>query len=293
MPDYATIAVGATRAALAILRDEPRTPELVDRLVDVAHRLAHSVNDQLQSDGDPAHVHLPVCREGCASCCYADVLASTPEVLRIARHLRATRSAEELARLRAHLADVAARTKETSTDEWRKAKIPCPLLDEAKQTCTVHDVRPAACRAYNSTDVAKCLEHLEKGDAVLVPANGVQQKSILAVGIGLATGCRLNGLAWEGRSLTAGLAAALADDEGPTGATRDWLAGGRPLDRAETRTSRAAAPFQAKDVDQAIKGVRAFPNELPQGHAVHAAPTLSEDEARRERNRKKRQRKGR
>jgi Fe-S-cluster containining protein len=264
------------------MRSSPDAPEAVDRLVDTLHALAHSVNDQLQAEGDRRRLYVPVCGPGCDHCCHSDVLVSPPELLRIARHLRATRTESELAALRARLAEVAERTRTTSQEDWRRAKIPCPLLDGATSCCTIYEVRPGACRACNSLSLPKCLELYESGsDDVAVPANGVQQTSILAVGIGLAAACRLHGLEWESVSLTHGLAAILDRDD----AAERWLAGERMFEAAHTRMSRSAAPNRKADVDATVRAVQAaHADELPAPRAP------SREEQRRLRNRKKKMR---
>jgi Fe-S-cluster containining protein len=283
MPDYVRIAVGATRAALSVMRDAPREPHLVDKVVDAIHRLAHSVNDQLQREGDPRRVHLPVCAAGCGWCCHTDVLVSPPELLHIARHLRATRTKEELDLLHAKLRELAARTTETLEGDWKRAKIPCPFLDGATSSCTIYDVRPGPCRAYNSLSLPKCLELYDTGaDGVEIPCNGVQQKSILAVGIGLAAACRAHDLEWEGVSLTAGLAAILDQED----AASRWLAGERPFERAHNKMSRNSGVYRQRDIDTALRGMQEHKDELPE-------KKQDDDAARRERNRKKRLRKGR
>jgi Fe-S-cluster containining protein len=292
MPDYNQIAVGATRAALSVMRSSQGAPDLIDKLVDTLHELGHAVNDQLQAEGDRLHLHLPVCAAGCGWCCHTDVLVTPPELLRIAAHLRDTRSPEELELLTARLRELAARTGDLSEDDWRREHIACPLHDGTTSSCTIYDARPAPCRAYNSLSLPKCLERYDTGNAD-VPGNGVQQKSILAVGIGLAAACRLHDLEWEGVSLTAGLAEIL-DAENP-GAR--WLAGERLLQGAQSRTSRTAAAFRRTDVDTAIRGMKAHADELPARPPAAASAGVTaagdDDAARRERNRKKRLRKGR
>src|SRR5262249_35599867 len=150
-----------TRAALTVMRSEEGAPDRIATLVDTLHALAHSVNDQLQAEGDPHHLHLPVCCADCGFCCHADVLLSPPELLRIVRHLRATLSAEEVAGLASSARELAAQTREMSEREWRRARLACPLYDSATSSCTVYEARPAACRAYNSLELSKCHERYD------------------------------------------------------------------------------------------------------------------------------------
>ncbi|HEX4336912.1 MAG TPA: YkgJ family cysteine cluster protein [Polyangiaceae bacterium] len=92
------------------------------------------------------------CREGCDWCCHGtkvDVVA--PEALAIARYLveGATVDAESIT---AH----AERLRAMTLDERLKARVPCPLLDTASGSCTVHDVRPLRCRSHHSLDASSC-----------------------------------------------------------------------------------------------------------------------------------------
>jgi Fe-S-cluster containining protein len=213
------------------------------------------------------------------------VLATPVEVLRIARHIAATRGDEEVARLRAELSALALRTREMTAEEWKRARIPCPLLDGASSSCTIYEVRPAACRAHNSVNVAACIKQFETGDSqVQVQCNDVQQRSILAVSLGFSAACRVHDLEWEGVGLTAGLAAALSSPE----AVGEWLAGGRPLESAQTTMSRNAARYRTVDIDRTVQGLQAYRSELPKDGRLSAQ---NPEEARKERNRRKRERK--
>jgi Fe-S-cluster containining protein len=104
------------------------------------------------------------CREGCPWCCYGtqvDVLA--PEALVIADQLLRggmdPRSIRELARQAEHL----------SREDRHRQRIACPLLDQARGRCSVHPIRPIACRGHGSLRTGDCqtaLEHSEEERAI-------------------------------------------------------------------------------------------------------------------------------
>lgn len=124
----------------------------------------------------------PACSRGCAWCCshwVEDVYSF--EALLIAEDLKATLGADELAALRAQLADdekalvvlheimgekLAAIPEEELSDIDRDELLlasfyqlsrPCPLLDE-KSECRAYELRPLTCRAYsNFTEARFCL----------------------------------------------------------------------------------------------------------------------------------------
>lgn len=104
---------------------------------------------------DPGNA--PACAAGCSYCCHVHVDATPAEVSLVAEHLRANRSATELAalvqRLTAHVEVAAALDHQ---ERWR-AKLPCALLGEGG-ACTVHEARPLRCRAFHSSSADPCRE---------------------------------------------------------------------------------------------------------------------------------------
>lgn len=99
---------------------------------------------------------LPVCAPGCAYCCHLVVLASVPEVLHLAAHLRATRTNAEIAALTASLRARADHVRGMDAHARAEAQTPCLLLDRETGKCTVYEARPFSCRAYNSCDANVC-----------------------------------------------------------------------------------------------------------------------------------------
>jgi Fe-S-cluster containining protein len=97
------------------------------------------------------------CKAGCGYCCYGTpVHVTVPEVLTIARGFREMLGPSGLAvvldRVRTHVETIRALT----ISERHSARIPCALLDEESNLCTVHDARPMRCRAHHSLNLADC-----------------------------------------------------------------------------------------------------------------------------------------
>src|SRR6185436_17064072 len=70
------------------------------------------------------------CRDRCASCCVAKVVATAPEVLRIAEHLRRTLAPEAFTALLSRVRAADATTRGLSRAARLSARVPCPLLHE-------------------------------------------------------------------------------------------------------------------------------------------------------------------
>jgi len=140
-----------------------------------------------------ARTHEPpetpiACRRGCSTCCQAKVLVVAPEVLRIAAHLRATRSPEELATLLGRVQEVDARTRGLARDARAEARVPCPLLD-ADGGCGVHEVRPLVCRSWTSYDAGACEQYWEAPAGKLTPPQwpvGYELAQAVLAGLGKA-----------------------------------------------------------------------------------------------------------
>lgn len=227
---------------------------------------------------------LPVCQEGCAHCCYTTVFASTPEIIRIADHLKATRSEAELAALRERAAATANKVRDLDLDARAKAQVPCPLLDIASGKCTAYEVRPVPCRAYHSGDLTVCKKAFDAGEAnPIVPINPVLFHVAHAYGFGMMTGCASDGLDVGPYDLAATLPAALAGGD----LAGRWLA----KEKVFTHT-----PLS----DEAKIGYEAVTHELVSdlnegrlNDAERVALQMDPDARRRERNKKKRERRKR
>lgn len=227
---------------------------------------------------------LPVCQEGCALCCHATVFASTPEILRIASHLKETRTEAELASLRARARETAERIAPLGLDARAQAKVPCPLLDAASGRCSVYPVRPVACRAYHSGDVATCKKAFDAGEAnPVIPINPVLFHVAHAYGFGMMAGCASAGLDVGPYDLAAALPAALGADD----LEARWLAKEHVLPHT---------PLSREHVAGYELVLAELTRDLADGRledAARVANRVDPDARRRERNRRKRERRGR
>ncbi len=97
------------------------------------------------------------CKPGCASCCRGvRVDVTAPETLTIARGFRETMPREHVAVILERVKRHSAAIRSMTLDERRRARTPCPMLDEDSDRCAVHDARPMRCRAHHSLDVTDC-----------------------------------------------------------------------------------------------------------------------------------------
>jgi|SRR5579859_5098809 len=230
--------------ARAIGRDVQSTlagtlgPQPLDDLVDEVHAFAADLTTRAVEASEDPRRHLPVCRAGCDSCCRVHAVFVAPaEALRLASYLRSTRSPEALTTLRAALDSLAPRTAGMSLQDRADARVPCPLLDEATGSCTVHPVRPLLCRGYNSCDLSACLRQLETRDLQTTPPGNAEQSVVHKhVFAGLVLGA--------GRGRVAGpleLIDALRTALSTPDAEARWLAGEPVFDPSATRIGREKA----------------------------------------------------
>lgn len=158
------------------------------------------------------------CGEGCAHCCSLRAEVSVAEVIRLADHLRATRSPTELDEVRARVVETARRIGGMDQDARAEAKVPCALLVEDR--CSVYEARPFVCRACNSADPAACEEALSDPDATKV-VYAPQSALYHYAGTAMMRALSRAELAHAPVELNAALAVALG---APDAAAR-WLAG--------------------------------------------------------------------
>ena len=197
---------------------EGRTTHTALEIAEEAADWADATLRALQEQRSP---HRPVaCGKGCAWCCYRRVPVGAPEVLRLAHALRQTLPPEALEAVRRRLARLDDRTRGLGARQRLAVGLPCALLVD--QACSVYDVRPLACRGWNSVDAGACresVEHALEPTAIPLYAGEVATTDALREGVNaaLAEGA----LQGDQLELTAALRIAL---EMPDAAAR-WLAG--------------------------------------------------------------------
>lgn len=201
------------------------------RLIAVWHQALDEAVDvslaELASQG-----RRPGCRQGCAWCCYQETLVSSVEVAFLAAMLPPDQHATLAERCRT----IVARTAGGGSRARASKTIPCPLLHGT--TCSIHAIRPQACRTHFSVSREACRREWNSRTRPERPgaAGGVpmpaQPKGIgFAMGWGLDKALAETGLEVELCELAEGLTVAL----GP-GALDRWLAGERVF-RAVARRS--------------------------------------------------------
>jgi len=274
-----------TLAILADVEEGSRSArEIVAELADTATGDAEAGAREMSDQIPPLRRLLPVCREGCSYCCHGAVFASSPEILRIADHVR-SRPDEEQRALRERAAAVASLVRGLDLEQRAAARVPCPLLDTATGRCGVYPVRPVACRAYNSGSVEACKAAFDAGEASpTIPINPALFHVAHAYSFGMMTGCAAAGLDAGPYDLAVGVDLALGGLAAGEDLAARWLRGERVLEAA---TPEATAAVQA-GYGQALAELA---EDLAGGRldaAARVAKKLDPDARRRERNRKKR-----
>jgi Fe-S-cluster containining protein len=272
----------------AILHDGRATGtsarEIVAAIADAATEDAEKGARELSEQLPQTRRLLPVCQEGCSYCCYSTTVhASSAEILRVASHVKETRSAAEVEALRKHAEETASKIAGLDFGGRARAKIPCPLLDTATGRCTVYEVRPIPCRAYHSGSVEICRKAHDEGDPhPVLPINPALFHVAHAYGFGMLTGCASEGLDVGPYDLAAALPAALAAD-----LDERWLRGEKVFTHT-IESERTRAGYE-EVLDTLARDLR----EGRLDDAERVAGKLDPEARRRERNRKKRDRKRR
>lgn len=151
------------------------------------------------------------CHQGCHWCCHLKVEATVPEVLVIATFLREARSPEFATWVSERAAELARDPRVRDSSAKAKARLPCPLLSP-DGSCGAYEVRPLACRGWNSDDSESCERGLDDEDAVGITDLALV-KECLAVEIGLATALRDHGFPTYPVELTTALDIALRNPD--------------------------------------------------------------------------------
>lgn len=195
----------AQRKTTAAIMQEGRTLEKLCEAVVNACEFGDELTAIMRSKMPSGHPKT-ACRAGCSWCCSLVAESSVPEVLAIARYLRETLDADQLA--------VCLSEIERVLEERRSGRRPqCPLLKDG--LCTVYPIRPLTCRAWNSYDADACRTYAETGRGV-APVNLIQMTSYLGIGQGMDGGLAQAGLSALRVELLRGLRVALSapDAEG-------------------------------------------------------------------------------
>jgi hypothetical protein len=168
-----------------------------------------------------------------------------PEALAIFEHVRTTRSAAALERLRDYVADRYEKTRGLSSAERFSPEHPCVFLEGGR--CSIYEVRPLSCRAMNSLDAGECARRLREPEArAAFLATGAGSRSFMepirayhAVSAGLQLGLsELYEVDMRPLDLVAAMQLLFT---GPESLGRDWAAGGKVFEPARGGDSTESA----------------------------------------------------
>jgi len=215
-------------------------PLLLDAILHLAFD-SFETNVGVQTTGLPALD----CHKGCATCCTLRVTATAPEVLMVARFIRALDPALQARGidLPGQVAQADQRTHGLIEPERVAARQRCPFI--AQGVCVIYQVRPLACRGLASYDKHACAQ-AASGKIDSIPYSEPHMRIRSLVQNAMQFALRERGLAWGNYELNHALTMALAD---PSLEAR-WLAGEDVF--AAARVSEVD-PQEMADTFEAIK----------------------------------------
>ncbi|MFG1225337.1 YkgJ family cysteine cluster protein [Xanthobacter wiegelii] len=201
----------------ATLQAHGGSAEIVDRLwMQAFSSYAHNVTEQTKD--------LPplACHKGCGTCCRIQVAATMPEVLMVARYVRAMAEGFRKVGIDLPARLAAAQGANPATSGTMALGAECPFLAEG--ICVIYPVRPLACRGHVSFDAEACIAALE-GEADEVPVSESHRTVRALVQGALQSALRDAGKPWALYDLLGALRIALAhpDAEGAFRAGADVL----------------------------------------------------------------------
>lgn len=209
-------------------------PTVIDALLAMAWG-SFDANVAAQCEGLP-----PLdCHKGCATCCTLRVTATAPEVLMLARFIRALHPAllQRGIDLPAQVASADTCTQGLDEPQRIAARQRCPFI--AQGVCVIYQVRPLACRGLASYDKRACAQAASgKIDAIPYSEPHMRMRSL--VQNALQSALRDARLAWGSYELNQALTLALQDPA----LEQRWLSGDdvfaaaqvHEVDRAEMAT---------------------------------------------------------
>lgn len=168
---------------------QDRSPMALVRLGLEAVRSCQAVSEDLYRDYKPPLA----CSEGCDLCCYPPVSATVPEVANIVAYVLSRLPTEEQDRIERRVHEVARQVALLTGRQRIERNIACPYLRDG--CCTIYEVRPLACRGFNSTDRSVCEKVFAQPEAPPpVPAFVPLMASAQGLKQGLFVGLEQSGL---------------------------------------------------------------------------------------------------
>jgi Fe-S-cluster containining protein len=210
---------------------------VLDAMLDAAWR-SFDTSVEAQREGMP---ELD-CHRGCATCCTLRVTATAPEVLMLARFIRAIHPGllQHGIDLPAQVAAADTCTQGLNEPERIVARQRCPFI--AQGVCVIYQVRPLACRGLASYDKKACAQ-AASGKRDDIPYSEPHMRVRSLVQNAMQSAMRDAGLAWGSYELNQALTLALNDPD----SERAWLDGRDPLAAAQLQEVDLAEMAEAFD----------------------------------------------
>lgn len=179
------------------------------------------------------------CAKGCGYCCHSWVGATAPEILLLARAVRAA-SLRQTGLSDGVIAASRATAGLTPLQRYG-AKLPCPLLVD--NACSRYRERPTVCRQATSLDLSGCIDEFEgRGMESDIKVSAVYLAHARNARVPLLAALRLAGLDAHTYEMSAGLTRALEFGN----AEARWLAGD------DVMAGVARGPQEPASAEQAI-----------------------------------------
>ncbi len=190
-------------------------PALLDAILHVAWG-SFETNVQAQCEGLPALD----CHKGCATCCTLRVTATAPEVLMLARFIRAVHPGlmQRGIDLPGQIARADDKTQGLGEVDRVAVRQRCPFI--AQGVCVIYQVRPLACRGLASYDRHACAQ-AASGKIDEIPYSEPHMRVRSLVQNAMQSALRDAQLAWGSYELNQSLTLALND----AALEARWLAG--------------------------------------------------------------------
>lgn len=195
------------RDTIVGLLEEPPSTETAVAMAEITTTLMDETVRELEPLLPPP---LPMaCRKGCPTCCHVSVRTDAQSIIRIAEHVRKNWPVVERIKLKERIDAHVEATRDAFAFPAVADRPACPLLvDDA---CSVHEVRPMVCRAFNSTDLGACLKAAKLvGGFASIPAYSVPTRVTVAVQKGLIAALKTKGYGDQSLEFTPALQYALS-----------------------------------------------------------------------------------
>jgi Fe-S-cluster containining protein len=111
--------------------------------------------DKLKNSAQSLPNNDVACVKGCSFCCYLPVTVSSHEAIMVVQHVQKYLSEDHVLAIIRQSELNMQQMLSLSHEECERTNIKCPLLSDDGR-CLCYDVRPIACRRYNSRNAGVC-----------------------------------------------------------------------------------------------------------------------------------------